>query len=64
MCCLVKFFVGLVYRCNFDVTVVESLVVQLAGNVRNLEYKLCVLVCKTQEQMGKWNVMYKLLKDL
>ena len=64
MCCLVKFFVGLVYRCNFDVTVVESSVVWLVGNVRNLVCKLCALVCKTQEQMGKWNVMYRLLKDL
>ncbi len=64
MCCLVKFFVGLVCRCNFDVTVVESLVVWLAGSVRNLVCKLCVLVCKTQEQTGKWNVMFRLLKDL
>ena len=60
MCCLVKFFVGLVSRCNFVVTVVESFVVWFLRSVKNLVCRSYVLVFRTHVRMVKWNVMCRL----
>ncbi len=40
MCCLVRFFVGLVCHCSLGVTVVKSLVVWLVESVRSLVCRL------------------------
>ena len=60
MCCLVRFFVGLVYHCNLGVIVVENLVVWLVRSVRNLVCKLYELVFKTLKRTDKLSVTFRL----
>ena len=59
-CCLLRFFVGLVYHCNLGVIVVKSLVVWLVENVKNLVCKLYELVFKIIKRMNKLSVTFRL----